>query len=160
MHFKAGYTKPIVTIEDKASSIRYICLHHTLLYSLPHMEQFINGLKLYGPLEVIPQVPEKARVLFQVCEESRPTAEIVDELFEVQFSPEGSNKRQQEEAIPFPFTTLMEDIEIGAIKSRVFHFSTESITEVVFSTWRFSTVCHCLLINTCCGLSATPSNCC
>ena len=38
-------------------------------------------------------------MLFQVCEESRPTAEIVDELFEVQFSPEGSNKRQQEEAI-------------------------------------------------------------
>ena len=133
MRFKAGYTKPIVTIEDKASLIRYICLHYTLLYSLPHMEQFINGLKLYGLLEVIRQVPEKARVLFQVCEESRLTAEIVDELFEVQFSPEGSNKRQQEEAIAFHFTTLMEDIEIGAIKGQVFDFSTESSTEVVFS---------------------------
>jgi hypothetical protein len=57
----------------------------------------------------------------------------VDELFEVQFSPEGSNKRQQEEAIAFHFTTLMEDIEIGAIKGQVFYFSTESSTEVVFS---------------------------
>ena len=76
MRFKAGYTKPIVTIEDKAALIQYICLHYTLLYSLPHVEQFINGLKLYGLLDIIRKVPQKARVLFQVCEESRLTAEI------------------------------------------------------------------------------------
>ena len=77
MRFKAGYTKPIVTIEDKAAlMIRYICLHYTLLYSLPHVEQFINGLKLYGLLDIIHKVPQKARVLFLVCEESRLTAEI------------------------------------------------------------------------------------
>ena len=133
MRFKAGYTKPIVTIEDKAALIRYICLHYTLLYSLPHVEQFINGLKLYGLVDIIRKVLQKARVLFQVCEESRLTAEIVDELSEVQFSPEGSNKRQQEEAIAFHFTTLLEEIEIGAIKGQVFDFSTESSTEVVFS---------------------------
>ena len=72
-------------------------------------------------------------MLFQVCEDSRLTAEIVDELFEVQFSPEGSNKRQQEEAIAIHFTTLLEEIEIGAIKGQVFDFSTGSSTEVVFS---------------------------
>ena len=131
MHFNAGYTKPIVTIEDKAALIRYISLHYTLLYSLPHVEQFINGLKLYGLLDIIRKVPQKARVLFQICEESCLTAEIVDELFEVQFSPEGSNKRQQEEA--FHFTTIFEEIEMGAIKGQVFDFSTESSTEVVFS---------------------------
>ncbi len=116
MHFKAGYTKPIVTI---ALTRRYICLHCTLLYSLPHVEQFINGLKLYGLLQIIHQVPARVRVLFQVCEESRLTAEIVDELFEVQFSPEGSNKHQQQEAIVFHFTTLLEDTEIGALKGKV-----------------------------------------
>ena len=72
-------------------------------------------------------------MLFQVCKEGCLTAEIVDELFEVQLSLEGSNKRQQEEAIAFHFTTLLEDIEIGAIKGRVFDFSTESSAEVVFS---------------------------
>ena len=86
MRFKAGYTKPIVTIEDKASLIHYICLHHTLLYSLPHIEQLINGLQLYGLLEIVRQIPEKSRMLFQVCEGNRLTAEIVDELFKVQFS--------------------------------------------------------------------------
>ena len=133
MRFKASYTKAIVTIDDKASLIWYICLHYTLLYALLHLGQFINGLKLYGLLEVIRQVPEKARVQFQVCEESQLTAEIVDELFEVQFSPEGSNKQPKEEAIEFHFTTLMEENEVGAIKGKVFEFSTESSTEVVFS---------------------------
>ena len=33
----------------------------------------------------------------------------------------------------FHFTTLLEEIEIGAIKGQVFDFSTESSTEVVFS---------------------------
>ena len=133
MRFKAGYTKPIVTFEDKASLIRYICLHYTLLYSLPHMEQFINGLQLYGLLEIVRQVPEKSRMLFQVCEGNRLTAEIVDELFKVQFSPEGSNRRPQEEAIAFNFTRLLEDIESGAITGKLYDFNTESSTEVVFS---------------------------
>ena len=82
MRFKAGYTKPIATIEDKVSLIYYICLHHTLLYSLSHIEQFINGLQLYGLLEIVRQVPEKSRMLFQVCEGNRLIAEIVDELLE------------------------------------------------------------------------------
>ena len=113
--------------------IHYICLHHTLLYSLPDTEQFINGLQLCGLLEIVRQVPEKSRMLFQVCEGNRLTTEIVDKLFKVQFSPEGSNKRSQEEAIAFNFTRLLEDIEIGATKGKLYDFNTESSTEVVFS---------------------------
>ena len=126
-------TKPIVTIEDKASLIHYICLHYVLLYALPHVEQFINGLRLYSLLDVIRQFPEKARMLFQSCKENRLNAEIVDELFMIQFSPEGSSKRPQEEAIAFHFTTLLEEIESGAVKGELFDFVTESSTEVVFS---------------------------
>ena len=50
IRFKAGYTKPIVTIEDKNDLIRCISLHYLLLSGLVELQQFMEGLKFNGLL--------------------------------------------------------------------------------------------------------------
>ena len=102
LRFKAGYTKPVVTIEDEDDLIRCISLHY-LLSGLVELEQFIEGLKLNGMLQRICEHPRQARHLFMSSAENRVTAEMLYELVICMLSPEGSNKRASEEAIGLNF---------------------------------------------------------
>lgn len=97
------------------------------------MEQFIKGLELFGLLDIIRQSPEKARALFQNCSQNQLSAESVDEMFHIVFSPEGGNKRPQEEAIAFNFNHYLEDIEASQVKGSLWDSATESVNEVIFS---------------------------
>lgn len=99
--FKAGYSKPIVCYEDKDDFFRCLYLHYLLLSALPEVEQFIEGLKVNNVLQLIRENPHEACKLFQTCEDEKLTAERVDQLFRVHFSPSGSNRRTSEEAISF-----------------------------------------------------------
>ena len=125
--FEAGYTKPVVSFENKAELIRCICLHYLVISTLPEIDQFIEGLKTSGVLEFIRNNPNQSRKLLQLNEDQRLTAEIVDELFHFSFS-EGSNKRTSEEAIAFNFTHYLEDIAAGEITTTILDPETDGIT--------------------------------
>ena len=90
--FKASFSKPVVTIEDKDKLFHAIALHYNLLTALSEINQFVEGLNLHGLLDHVRQHPLKARQLF-LHTENQLTAEKVDDLFMPVFSPRGSNKR-------------------------------------------------------------------
>ncbi len=113
--FKAGFNKPIVRFEDKQSLERCVALHYTLLFSLPELEQFIDGLKVSGLLEIIRNSPLLGRKLFTHSNDAALTAESVDELFDNKFSQAGSNKLAAEEAVSMNFTKFLEDTEAGEV---------------------------------------------
>ena len=105
LRFKAGYAKPVVTIEDKDDLIRCISLYY-LLSGLVELERFIEGLKLNGMLQRIREHPRQARHLFMLSAENRVTAEMLYELFICMFSPEGSNKRASEGSYCIKFFSI------------------------------------------------------
>ena len=67
--FSHGYTKPFVTIEDKDEFIKAIALHAIIYTSLPELNQFIDGLKACGVLDLIRSNPDGKVTL---------TADLVD----------------------------------------------------------------------------------
>eukprot|EP00794_Sanderia_malayensis_P000954 gene954-270_t len=62
---KAGYSKPLVTLEDKQEFFRCICLHYMILSTLPEIEQFIQGLNINGVLDTMRKNPLSSRKLLQ-----------------------------------------------------------------------------------------------
>ena len=126
--FKAGYCKPIVTLENKQEFVRCICLHHLILSALPEMEQFIQGLAINGVLDIIRNNPKKSRKLLQSSEAETLNADRVDQLFKFSYSPTGSNKRKDEEAIAFNFTNFLEDVEANKVSTTILNPDTDDIT--------------------------------
>ena len=84
--FKAGFSKPVIVIEDKDKLFHAIVLHYTLLTSLPEINHFVEGLNFYGLLDHVRQHPLKARLLF-LHAGNELKVEKVDDLFISVFSP-------------------------------------------------------------------------
>ena len=93
----------------------------------------IEGLKLSGMLDLIRQHPKKARHLFMPSSENRVTAEKLDALFDCIFSPEGSNKRAQEEAVALNFSLYLDAVEANEAKSNLLDLTTGEETEITLS---------------------------
>lgn len=127
--FKAGFSKAIVTIEEKSKLLHAIALHYTLLSSLSEVNQFIEGLNVHGFLDCLRQHPLEARELFMHAE-NQLTAEKVDDLFIPIFSPRGSNKRTTEEAVSLHFSRYLEEVESGEVSCKVVDFCTDQESEM------------------------------
>ena len=132
LRFKAGYSKPIVSMEDKDDLIRCVSLHYSLLFGL-ELEQFLDGLKISGLLELLRDHPMKARHLFMQSAENQLTAERVDDLFVCVFSPKGNNKRSAEEAIALNFSRYLELVEANEAKSNLLDLVTGEQTQITLS---------------------------
>lgn len=116
--FDAGYTKPIVTTADKEDFTRCIALHYAILVSLSELNQYIDGLKTCGMLDLIKEDPDNFRCLFEV-HHAKLTAEDVDSIFDPVFSPAGINKFAIEQSIIFNFNQYLEDVENGKVVSQL-----------------------------------------
>ena len=127
--FKAGFSKPVVTIEDKDKLFHAIALHYNLLTALSEINQFVEGLNLHGLLDHVRQHPLKARQLF-LHTENQLTAEKVDDLFMPVFSPRESNKRTSVEAVSLNFSSYLEEVESDNITCNVVDFSTGQQSEM------------------------------
>ena len=95
--FQAGFSKPVVTVEDKDKLFHAIALHYTLLTALSEINQFVKGLNPYGLLDHLCQYPFEACQLF-LHTGNQLTAQKMDDLFMRVFSPRGSNKHTSGEA--------------------------------------------------------------
>ncbi len=88
---------------------------HTIIYSsLLELNQFIDGLKTCGILDLVRSNPEQLRAVFQYGKATL-TADLLDNIFHPSFSPEGSNKRVKEERIVFNFNQMLENVEKGKV---------------------------------------------
>eukprot|EP00794_Sanderia_malayensis_P012404 gene12404-13689_t len=112
--FDAGYSKALITIEDKEDFLKCISLHYTVLSAIYELNQFIEGLKSFNIYGAVCECPEIFRKVFQTS--SGLTAEVVDSVFQSIFSPKGSNRCPVEEQIVFNFNQYLEDVEKGAVK--------------------------------------------
>ena len=74
------------------------------------ISRFQNGLSTLGVLEVIRQNPETMKRAF-VYEPDVLTAASVEALFTITWSPEGTNKRRQEEQTLAFLRDLLLDLE-------------------------------------------------
>ncbi|XP_032233544.1 G2/M phase-specific E3 ubiquitin-protein ligase [Nematostella vectensis] len=75
----------------------------------------MEGLKTCCMLGLVQAYPEKFRTVFEVPKEL--TAEMLDDIFDVKYSPRDSNKFHAETEVIFNFTQYLEDIEKGQISS-------------------------------------------
>ena len=127
--FKAGFSKPLITFQEKDKLFHAIALHYTLLSSLSEINQFMEGLNVHGLLDHLRQHPQQARKLF-LYSENQLNAEQVDNLFVPSFSPKGSNKRAAEESVSLNFTRYLEDVEAGDVTCKIVDFNTNEESEL------------------------------
>ena len=128
--FKAGFSKPLVSFDEKDLLFRAVVLHYNLLSSLSEINQFVEGLNVHGFIDYLRQYPPQARALF-LYNENRLMAEKLDKLFQPVFSSRGSNRRINEEAVSLNFTRYLEDVESGEISCLIIDLETEELSEMV-----------------------------
>ena len=116
--FTAGYSKPKVTIEDKDECISSIAVDMNIINSFSEVNQFIKGLELFGFLDVVRKHPENTRSIFESFRSV--TAEVLNDLFEFDFSPPGSNRIAWEKAIAVNVSKYFDEVEEGLIESPIF----------------------------------------
>ena len=63
---ECGFTKPLprLTTVDKIDLIQTVTLHYVLLRTKAEMDQFAEGLRALGVLDVIRKYPELLRLFF------------------------------------------------------------------------------------------------
>ena len=105
-----GITKApaVMKLSDKKSVISGICLHYGILESLGELEQFKRGLKTARFSSILEH--SISRHLF-IYHHEKITADFIQDLFEVQYSLPGSNKRFTEEAIVMNWLSYLNDLE-------------------------------------------------
>ena len=133
IRFTAGYCKTKVTIEDRDEFISSIAVHMNVINSLSEINQFIKGLELFGFLGVVRKHPKDARSIFESLNNDALTAEVLDDLFEFDFSPPGSNRRAREEAIAVNVSKYFDEVEEGLIESPIFDPATGERKEVMIT---------------------------
>ena len=83
-------------LSDRDNLIKSIALYYTVVRIKAQLDQLMEGLSVMGVLEVIQANPNKAVNLF-VYKKERMCADKIIEMFTPQFSPLGSNAREEEE---------------------------------------------------------------
>ena len=97
------------------------------------ISQFLDGISMFGLIDVIRKYPKEARSLFQSTGKTSISAEVIDDMFEPQLSDIGSNGRCYEEAILMNFTHFLEDVEAGNVRANVLCLEDDSIAERVLN---------------------------
>ena len=108
--FNAGFSKPLITFQEKDKLFHAIALHYTL--------SSCSGLNVHGLLDLLRKHPQQARRLF-LYTENQLNAELVNNLFVPLFSPAGSNKCATEELVSLNFTRYLEDVESGGVTTKI-----------------------------------------
>ena len=107
--FDAGVTisASAVNIEEKEEIILAF-VNNYLMYSCKgELDQFKNGLKSLGILELLQQYPTLMKPLFVYSEKPCMKAATLLNMFTVKWSPEGSNTRELEEAVIYCWTNYV-----------------------------------------------------
>ena len=77
--------------------LQSLATHFTVVRVKAQIDQIIDGLKALGVYDLIKAKPNMMRKLFVT--QIEPTSDFMVNLFEIKFSPGGSNRREDEEQV-------------------------------------------------------------
>ena len=87
-------------LSEKESVVSALCHHFLIAHVVAEVEQLRKGLNTLYFLELMEQFPEKLMPVFRPTNVSL-TAETLEDLFDIKYAEEGSNRRVTEEQIVF-----------------------------------------------------------
>ena len=111
--FDAGVSMPStsITIKDKEDIAMCIAKHFLVYVCKGELDQLKNGLKHLGVLDLLLRHPKLLSPLLSVSRKPKLTSSDFLQIFDVQWSPQGSNRREDEEAVIFGWTKYVNDLE-------------------------------------------------
>ena len=100
----------IMNLNDKDKVISGVCLHYAVLGSLAELEQLRRGLQIVRFSMLLEQHKSLFGQLF-IHQKKVITADIIQDLFIVDYSIHGSNNRLKEETIIMNWVSYLHDLE-------------------------------------------------
>lgn len=100
----------LYTIEEKARIVRQLHLHFVILLRKGEIDQLAEGLNVHGLLKLLKDYPEHGYQFFASKQQKLLASSLVD-LFHVDLSPPGSNKRKVEEQTVIMWYDYLQDVE-------------------------------------------------
>ncbi|KAI7790239.1 hypothetical protein IRJ41_020994 [Triplophysa rosa] len=105
-----GCVRPLKSIGDRDRLVEDILMFQVVNRVRGPFEKFRDGLKTLGILAKLQQHPEAFRSTF--CHQpNQLTADILDDLFEIKWSENGSNKRANENRVIAFWRDYLQDVE-------------------------------------------------
>ena len=95
---------------EKEEVVGDLCLHHAVLLSLAELEQMKRGLEIQKFSVLMNSYPHLLRKAFHPPTQSI-TSDFIQDLFVPSLSPQGSNRREKEEAIMMAWIRYLQNIE-------------------------------------------------
>ena len=92
-----------------------VCLHSTIVALKTELDQFADGLDLFGILKLVRQHPNEMRSLFVYNEGIELTVDKMMELFQIKLSPPECNQRLKEEDVVQLWNEFIQDLAHGMI---------------------------------------------
>ena len=153
-----GILKPVfrVTTRDIPEITEAVCIEYLIMKSINELNQFQEGLNILGVSDLIKDHPASCHELFVHCSKT-VTPHDIDELFLPLFSPEGSNAREDEEALILNWKDYIYEAE-GYLAAICYTFKSCLLFYRVRSQFNSDIgVCHWSIPSTSNGISY-PSN--
>lgn len=107
--FELGITQQPSTLSDRDCIVQFFAKHFTVVRVKAQLDQMIDGLKALGIYDLIKANPRSMHKLF--TSKPAPITSDVINLFQMRFSPEGSNRREDEEQVVMFWVHFLEMIE-------------------------------------------------
>ena len=112
--FDCGFSKPVscITMESRLGFVRCITLHYVLYRNYAELNQFKDGLLgTLGFKTLVQSHPVEMWSLLSVDKDRKLTAQYIQDLFSVNYSQHGSNKRPLEESIVMFLYDFLQECE-------------------------------------------------
>ena len=113
--FDCGICQPSssMTVADKEHIMSSIALHYCFYSCKVELDEIRRGLLSLGFLGLMAEHPILQTLFKHDSESQKLTVEVVEDLFEPMFSPEGSNSRVKEQQTMMHFLELLHELEGG-----------------------------------------------
>jgi hypothetical protein len=120
--------KPIAFVKlcDISTIVKQVCMEYVLMRSSLEMDQFYKGLETLGIGYLLRTSSAVVKQLFVSNNQGVITVRKLQEILIPEFSPRGSNIREEEEAIIMNWNDYLKDIE-GAVEH----------TRKLMCTWQY-----------------------
>ena len=105
-----------ISIERKEEFAKSVVRHIMISSVVEEIYSFMNGLFLFGVLELLKQHPESALNELTSC---IVTAEKILNAFVPSFSEMGSNQREKEETVTYNFNQFLKKCTRGCVKKTI-----------------------------------------
>ena len=111
--YTIGMCQPSSSLDlsDRYNIVQSMATHYSIVSVKAELDQFVDGLRASGVLELFQKFPTVMRPTL-LCKEPLPlTSDHMIDLFEPIMSISGSNRREEEEAIVLKWINYLQLIE-------------------------------------------------